>query len=141
MMFMALEKDFWSAWGTFSDAKHQVDEMKKIVLEHARYAPAYASAMRVLQEAETDLGEIVNNLKLNGDFTIDMEAMLNPQPLNLIHSDFNAILDFWESACHDDKVVFLMKLGIRRTLALQFADYAYANLPNGFREKMEAVHQ
>ena len=137
---MVLIKDFWKVWGEYKNAFHYEREMSEVVLEHPGYISAYASAKQQLVLVENDLEEVVTSLKLEGLFTEDMKAMLDPQPLGLIYPDENMIAEFWNNSPSSERLILLLRLGIMKGLAENYIEMIYEVLPKGFREKMEGIH-
>ena len=137
---MALIKDFWRVWGLFQDAKLEENQIKEIAINEPRYISAYASAKAALLRAEEDLVEVVNSLRMDGLLTDDMKAMMDDRPLNSIYPDANGMADFWASSPQDDRLILMLRLGIMKSIAEQYLSKTYASLPEGFRQKMEGIH-
>jgi len=139
-LIMVLTNDFWKVLGAFSNAATHEREMSKIVLEQPEYISSYASAKRQLIATQADLNEVIGTLKLEGLFTEDMEAALNPKPLDTIYPDRNMIAVFWDTSPGEERMKLLLRLSIMKGLAENYVEMNYEVLPQGFRDKMEGIH-
>ena len=137
---MALTKDFWEAWSTWSLADEYLTELTTIAITFPRYSKKYAYAKYAEAKAKSELNEIIEDLMIYNKYTDDMEAILVPANLAAVYPDKDMIADFWSIASPEDRLTLMLRLGIQYSLASQFTDTPYTILPRGFKDKMEAIH-
>lgn len=138
---MALTKDFWATHASWQNSTKYLADVEELIFDHPRYARNYAFAKYAEAVARAELDEVINDLMTYDRFTEDMQSVLMPPELSSIYPDKDMIADFWTSATDDDRMVLMLRLGIQQSFASQFTATAYNILPQGIKEKLEAIHE